>query len=304
MDNRGKDRGMARRPKQRQRGKIARRPGRRYQSQNGRAHPGRRKVVVNRPQRTIVRQQPVINNTYISRGRRGCAPVALNYYDPFLYTDYRVRRSYRRYNACPIAFLSLGFFLARPYSYYNYATIDYSQPFVYGDDRDYRPAPIDVDTTGGPLTEDATGENLASAPPVQTASSTEQIMLTELSGYVEANSTDGYFLVPDAAFDNQTWKLELTQAPAVYMIDQGLYSVVAGFEGTLGESSMPSNVGLEFFMVRKDNGWEVRDVWLVSANGIAREKQFQSPAHPQVKTWQAGTNCPFTGQLMVPISHG
>lgn len=77
--------------------------------------------------------------------------------------------------------------------------------------------------------------------------------------------------------------------------------MVAGFQGVLGNSEVPSNVGVEFFVARGDNGFEVRDAWITSANGISRNKTYQSPIHPEVQTWQPGLNCPFTGQPMVEI---
>ena len=127
-------------------------------------------------------------------------------------------------------------------------------------------------------------------------------MLAQLSRYVEERSVDGRFQLSDSAFQNELWKLELAQAPAVFEIQEGYYSVVAGFEGTLGDRNIPSNVSVEFFLVKTDTGYEVRESWISSANGIARDKLFQSPVYPDVKTWESGQNCPFSRQPMVPIA--
>jgi hypothetical protein len=235
---------------------------------------------------------PVYNNTtnnYYNNNRGNWGPrYRDDCYDPYLYSNYNYRRGFRFYQPCYTPFLSLGFFVARPYNYYDYARIDYAQPFVYGDDRDYRAAPV-IDN------------QVASTQPVAPPS-LEQDLLTELARYVEANSVDQRFRIADPAFGGQMWSLDLTQAPAVYSIDSNHYSVVSGFEGTLGENTIPSSVGLEFFVARENGRWSIKDAWIVSANGIPRAKKYQSPAFPQVQTWQAGEACPFSGQPMVPIS--
>ncbi|HIB68924.1 MAG TPA: hypothetical protein EYO33_28500 [Phycisphaerales bacterium] len=131
--------------------------------------------------------------------------------------------------------------------------------------------------------------------------SSEHQMLAVLSEFVDGRSKDGRYQLKDAAFNNQTWQLELSQAPAVYEISDGKYSVVAGFEGTLGASSVPSQVTVEFFMVKAGTGYAVRDAWITNANGIARNKLYQSPDFPSVQTWQPGKLCPFTGKPMIEI---
>ena len=237
--------------------------------------------------------QPVVYNNY-------CPPNYYNdYYSPVIYNDYCVRRRYRRYNNCGNFFFSLGFFLTRPYSYYDYARVGYNNPIVYGDDEYYR-APV---MEGGPAEPDAvTADGTIAAAPTQPALNTpEERMLGQVAEYVEKNSVEGRYRINDAAFSNQVWLLELAQAPAVFEIKEGLYSVVAGFEGTLGTSNVPSNVNVEFFVAKTANGFEVRDAWITSANGIARNKLYQSPVFPDVKTWESGKKCPFTGQPMIPI---
>lgn len=126
-------------------------------------------------------------------------------------------------------------------------------------------------------------------------------MLGVVSEYVEQRSQNELFEIKDAAFANQTWQLELAQAPAMFEIQDGLYSVVAGFEGTMATSTVPSNVNVEFFVAKSADGYQVKDAWITSANGIARNKVYQSPVYPDIKTWQAGQKCPFSGQPMVPI---
>lgn len=238
--------------------------------------------------------RPVVYNNY-------CPPNYYNdFYSPVIYNDYWVRRRYRRFNNCGNVFFSLGFFLTRPYSYYDYARVGYNNPIIYGDDNYYRPPVVEE---GGPAEPDAvTAEGEVAIAPTQPALNTpEERMLSEVGNYVEKNSVDGRYRINDTAFSNQVWLLELAQAPAVFEIKDGLYSVVAGFEGTLGTSSVPSNVNVEFFVAKTANGFEVRDAWITSANGIARNKLYQSPVFPDVKTWESGKKCPFTGQPMIPI---
>jgi hypothetical protein len=232
----------------------------------------------------VVYTQPVYNNYSV---RQNCVPRYNSCYDPYFYSNYNCRRGYRYYQPCSVPFLSLGFFVTRPYYYYDYARIDYAQPFVYGDDEDYRPAPT--------ITNEVASTQ-ATPPP-----SLEQDMLTELASYVDSHSKEGRFQLADAAFGNQVWSLDLTQAPAVYSIDSNHYSVIGGFEGTLGENTIPSSVGVEFFVARESGLWTIKDAWIVSANGIPRAKRFQSPVYPQVQTWQEGQTCPFSGQPMVPV---
>lgn len=291
----------------------------------GRRGPSARPVVVNnnvaapvnvrrprrQPRRNVVVNRPYNRNRYVYN-RRGCAPAYTPVYNPVIYTNYNARRCYRPrryYRACPIPLLSLGFFLTRPYSYYSYATPGYysNQPFFYGDEEYYQPGPF---AQGGPSNSVAQDQpvadvNTSDAAVASTVSpanqSSEQQMLAVLSEFVEGRSKDGRYRVKDAAFENQTWQLELAQAPAVYEIADGKYAVVAGFEGTLGVSSVPSQVTMEFFMVKAGNGYAVRDAWISAANGIARNKLFQSPDYPDVKTWQPGVKCPFTGKTMVPV---
>jgi len=248
--------------------------------------------------------QPYVGNNYnynYNYNRPGCAPIYTNYYNPAIYTNYSARRRYRRsyYSSCAIPFLSLGFFLSRPYSYYDYASVGYNQPYFYGDDASYQPAP--TYSTGGPVADAITSDGLAAAAPLPAEQSSEQQLLTEVSNYVAARSIEEQFQITDAAFENQVWNLELAQAPAVFELSDGLYSVVAGFEGTLGESTIPSNVSVEFFVQRTDTGFEVKTGWVTSANGIPRAKLYQSPAYPDVKTWQPGLSCPFTDQPMIEI---
>lgn len=238
--------------------------------------------------------QPVTtinNNNFYNVSRANCAPRYNDCNDPFFYSNYNCRRGYRFYQPCFDPFFSLGFFVARPYAFYDYARIDYAQPFVYGDDAYYRSAPVVDNRVAAAQT---------STPP----QSMEQELLTELAGYVASRSVDGSFRIADPAFGGQLWKLDLTQAPAVYSIDSNHYSVVAGFEGTLGENTIPSSVGLEFFVARENGRWSIKDAWIVSANGIPRAKKFQSPVYPQVQTWQPGAVCPFSGQPMIPLDQG
>jgi hypothetical protein len=185
------------------------------------------------------------------------------------------------------AFLSLGFFATRPYEVFDPSVISYDQPFVYGDEQYYRSAL-------------PASEAVASTQPVAPPS-IETELLTELASYVQSHSQSGRFRIVDPALENRVWSLDLTQAPAVYHIEADHYSVVSGFEGALAESKVPSSVGLEFFMTRENGRWQVKNAWIISANGIPRLKRFQSPVFPQVQTWQSGQNCPFSGQLMVPI---
>ena len=284
----------------------------------GRRHQNRQNFT-NRPTTTYinntrpVRRPVTVGNTYnVNRNvvvnQPGCAPVYTSTYNPVIYTNYSARRRYRRsfYRSCPITFLSLGFFLTRPYSYYDYARVgyNYNTPYYYGDENYYRPNPY---TQGGPnpqqqpVADANTSDQVAAAMP-SSAQSSEHQMLAVLSEFVDGRSKDGRYQVKDAAFNNQTWQLELSQAPAVYEISDGKYSVVAGFEGTLGASSVPSQVTVEFFMVKAGTGYAVRDAWITNANGIARNKLYQSPDFPSVQTWQPGKMCPFSGKPMVEIS--
>ncbi|MFA5508384.1 MAG: hypothetical protein WC423_23370 [Vulcanimicrobiota bacterium] len=259
-------------------------------------------VNVNNTYRRPVYTQPVYANTRpVYSNRTYCPPTYHNgYYSPVIYNDYHIRRSYRRYNNCANLFFSLGFFLSRPYSYYDYAHVGYNNPIIYGDDRYYRPPTQE----GGPQPDAVTStEDAIAAAPTQppTLSTPEEKMLGSVAEYVEKHSVEGQYRISDAAFSNQVWLLDLAQAPAVFEIKDGLYSVVAGFEGTLGTSNVPSNVNVEFFVAKTAQGFEVRDAWITSANGIARTKLYQSPVYPDVKTWEAGKKCPFSGQSMIPL---
>lgn len=249
------------------------------------------RVPVSVPSNRVVYSQPaplVTNNYYYSN--RNCAPRYSSWTSPYFYSDYNYRRGYRYYQPCAVPFLSLGFFAARPYSYYDYARVSYAQPFLYGDDNYYRSAPL------------AANNAVASTAPTAPVQSLDQELLGEISRYVDSKSVGGRFQLADPAFGNQVWNLDLTEAPAIYSIDSNHYTVVAGFEGTLGENTIPSAVGLEFFVERENGRWNVKQSWIVSANGIPRAKRFQSPSFPQVQTWQEGAVCPFTGQPMVPVT--
>ncbi|MFA7484154.1 MAG: hypothetical protein WC314_26905, partial [Vulcanimicrobiota bacterium] len=268
-----------------------------------------RRVRVNSPNR-YVRNRPVA--TYNRHRRHYYAtpyPYAATYYNnPVFYNNYYARRRYRRFRNCPNVFLSLGFFLTRPYSYYDYARVGYYNPIIYGDDNYYRAPSVSANAEGGPTPDAVTAESesVAIAQPVPNAptatpNSEEEKMLGVVSEYVEQRSQNELFEIKDAAFANQTWQLELAQAPAMFEIQDGLYSVVAGFEGTMATSTVPSNVNVEFFVAKSADGYQVKDAWITSANGIARNKVYQSPVYPDIKTWQAGQKCPFSGQPMVPI---
>lgn len=268
----------------------------------------RQPVVSNRQKVTYTRQQPVIYNTnnYYVRPNNGYRyPYSNRYYNRYYYNPYSTgyynpyasgyygpgyyQPGYNYFNTYSVPMLVLGFFASRPYSSYNYAQVDYAQPFIYGDDKAYREPPKQVDSS------------VASTQPT-TPPSIEQDMLTQVSNYVTSHSAEDLYQLPDPALDGEVWKLSLAKAPAVYAIDSNHYSVITGFEGTLGTSEIPSSVGVEFFVDREASGWVVKDAWIVSANGIPRAKRFQSPDFPQVQTWQAGQVCPFTGKAMVPIS--
>lgn len=265
---------------------------------NGRNNNGRYRVPVTRQPNQVMYTQPtstVTNNYYYSQ------PYTRSYRNwssPYLYSNYNYRRGYRYYQPCAVPFLSLGFFAARPYSYYDYARMSYTQPFLYGDDAYYRSAPL-VDNSAVTA---STPQVASVTPTAAPAQSMEQELLGEISSYVDSHSKDGQFQLSDPAFGGQMWSLDLTEAPAVYSIDSSHYTVVAGFEGTLGDNTIPSAVSLEFFVERENGRWNVKDAWIVSANGIPRAKRFQSPSFPQVRTWQEGALCPFTGQPMVPVS--
>ena len=297
---------MTRRGNQRQQQRMTRRRNQRQQQRLTSIQPQRQQRRLRRGSR-IVRQAPVINYNYNVRPRRAYFPRYTQNCAPGFYSDFRVRRRFRRNRNCLIPLLTLGFFLTRPYSTYNYAQVGYDQPFFYGQDDAYQPVPENLIAAenavgiGGPATQTAAAASADTSSLIDTKVP-EQVMISELSRYVDAQSKDGRFVIQDGAFGNQAWNLELAQAPAVYKIAEGKYSVVAGFEGTLGESPIPSNVALEFFMSQNPEGWSVQDVWIISANGIPRTKQFQSPVHPEVKTWSEGAVCPFSGQPMIPVS--
>lgn len=226
-----------------------------------------------------------------------------SYYNPMVYSNYDLRRHYRhRRLNCAVPLLSLGFYLLRPYNTYDYARVAYDRPYFYGDDTAYQ-APIEIVGEGGPVADANSNNNLINNSTIDTAAqSREQQLISTVSNYVDSRSTEERFQLSDAAFNGQTWSLELAQAPAVFEISEGVYSVVAGFEGTLGASSVPSNVVVEFFVGNGDQGFEVKSAWVTSANGIPRTKLYQSPAYPQVQTWQPGLDCPFTGRPMVDIN--
>jgi len=241
--------------------------------------------------RNVVVSQPA---TYTYAAPNVCPPAysVVNNYNPYAYANYWDRRDYRRRyrNNCNWPLLILGFFISRPYSSYDYARVDYNnQPYFYGDDNAYQASPIAVGSEGGPV---------AATPNFD---SKEEQMLVALSEHVQASSVDGAYQISDAAFNGQLWNLDLAQAPAVFEIQDGLYSVVAGFEGTLGAGEVPSNVNVEFFIAHTANGYEVRDAWITSANGIPRNRLYQSPVYPDVSTWEPGRLCPFTGREMVPM---
>lgn len=251
--------------------------------------------------RTVVQNSRVYRNPAYS-ARPYYAPVYnYNYYNnsPYFYSDYFARRGFRRFVDCPNVFWSLGFFAVRPYAFYDFARVGYYQPIIYGDESYYRPGPV---ATEEPQPDAVTAEQSVAANQDASTQGPEYVMLEQLSRYVESRSKEGYFQIKDAAFADKVWKLELAQAPAVFEIKDGLYSVVAGFEGTLGDQTIPSNVNVEFFLARTEQGYEVREAWIASANGIARNKLYQSPVYPEIKTWQPGQLCPFSRQPMVPIS--
>ena len=240
---------------------------------------------------SVVVSQPA---AYTYAAPNVCPPAysVVRNYNPYAYSNYCDRRDYRRrYRSnCNWPLLILGFFISRPYSSYDYARVDYNnQPYFYGDDSYYQSSPLSIGSEGGPV---AATQNL---------NSKEEQMLVALSDYVQTYSVDGAYQIPDNAFNGQVWNLDLAQAPAIFEIQDGLHSVVAGFEGTLGAGDVPSNVNVEFFIARTANGYEVRDAWITSANGIPRNRQYQSPVFPDVSTWEPGRLCPFTGQEMVPM---
>ncbi len=242
-----------------------------------------------------------INHVVRHRPNRGYAhrPVVVNNYNyanqPYIYSDYGYRRRCRR-SLGPLFFFSLGYYAVRPYSSYYYRT-GYDVPLIYGDESYYRSPP--------PQVADTTPEVASTVPQVAPTPlpNVEEAVLGSLTSYVTSRSTDDAFQIADPALENKVWKLDLSQAPALYSIDDNHYTVVAGFEGTLGDHPLPSSVGIEFFVAREGSEWIVKDAWIVSANGIVREKRFQSPTFPQVKTWQEGVKCPFSGKPMVPVTN-
>ncbi len=262
-------------------------------------------VIVNQANTRVYRQvlrQPFYAPYY--------GPVFANPYawDPFFYSDFAFRRANRMWWNCPVPFLSLGFFVNRPFSYYNTGFVGVGQPLFYGDDEYYRPRPTDLDDRIARNERLENGEqDLAMAPGNRGGSAQpqpnglEEELLFELSQYVEHHTLEGLYRVQDPAFGNKTWQLELAQAPAIFEIDSDRYAVVAGFEGVLEDSEVPASVGLEFFLSRADSGWQVQDVWIASTNGIVREKLFQSPDFPLVQTWNREATCPFTGKALIPV---
>lgn len=264
-------------------------------------------VTYTHPNQTrYVNQNVVVSRPHVYRqphvySQPSCPPVYTTYYNPVVYSNYSVRRYYRPRVNCVVPLLSLGFYLLRPYNTYDYARVGYDRPYFYGDDTAYQP-PVEVTEEGGPVADASSSSTITSPASIApSAESREQSLIGTVSGYVESRSTDGRFQLSDAAFNGETWSLELAQAPAVFEIADGVYSVVAGFEGTLGASPVPSNVVVEFFVGPADGGYEVKSAWITSANGIPRTKLYQSPIYPDIQTWQPGLDCPFTGQPMVEI---
>lgn len=269
-----------------------------------------RNVNVNRNRNYAINRpvaQPVVNYNYYNNGYNNAGFYAPAYswapnYNPYVYNDYFERRDYRR--RCRTGFnwplLMLGFFLARPYSTnVVYADAGVNGVGFYGDGGTH------VETVGGPQPDAVSSEQVAFAQP--SLDTKEAQMLAALSGYVNNwTSAEGGYQIADSAYPNEVWNLDLAQAPAVFEIQDGLYSVVAGFEGTLGQSDVPSNVNVEFFMERVGSEYQVRDAWITSTNGIPRDRLYQSPAYPDIQTWEANRVCPFSGQPMVPVSdlHG
>ncbi len=233
------------------------------------------------------------------------------------YRDYRVRRNHRPYYLSAIPFASYGYYAAVPYgmgwwnspflawngwgpglglNYLNVNVNNVQQPDVYPQEDELVPQSLEDRYRPAP-------EELSAAPSGNLApSSIEEALLLEVSSYVAERSVDEAFYLPDPAFEGRAWQLDLVQAPAVFSIDENAYSVVTGFEGVLEGNTIPAQVGVEFFLSREGDQWKVLDAWIVSANGIFREKRYRSPVYPGVQTWNEGETCPFSGRAMIPIS--
>ncbi|MBI3924609.1 MAG: hypothetical protein HY319_03640 [Armatimonadetes bacterium] len=196
------------------------------------------------------------------------------------YTDRRYYCRPRRYGSW--YFLSLGYFIARPwwgYSGYRSSYGDwtgYSESYAAADRRE----------DGGVAYAQDPGQFATGLEPT----AADEALLQMISEYLAAHSPDGKFRIADAQLDGRIWALELAQPPAVFSMDENHYTVLAAFQGLLYGTTTPAGVDLQFFLSRPAPGtpWRVDDVHIQSANGLVRPPLPAPAGYPQVSTKSHG----------------
>lgn len=110
----------------------------------------------------------------------------------------------------------------------------------------------------------------------------------------------GSFKVNDSQ-EKGTWVLTYKKPHPVRKIDDTNYFLCADFKGCLfidgKDVKCDVTLDLDFFLVQKNNIWNVTKVWIHKINGEVRNQKYFCPMHKDVKYWEK-TNCPVCGMNM------
>ncbi|MBI3924616.1 MAG: hypothetical protein HY319_03675 [Armatimonadetes bacterium] len=128
-------------------------------------------------------------------------------------------------------------------------------------------------------------------PPAQAS------VVSTVSYYVQAQSKDGRFPVPDPLLEGKSWQLKVEQPPTVTEVDARHYEVVTGFNGNVEGQPEELPVSLVFYLTGQDQTWRVTDVWIHSVNNVERPRTYVCPVHPGIGTFQEA-RCPIDGKSL------